>query len=585
MTLFSRNRLLLALLLAALAAGVSLAYGIAFSAAVDRLSLRADAQLSLASDRLEARLQAHRQLAVLLARHPGLQAVLSDETDQVLDRAATVLRGTADMTGAVSLQVVNPMGQVVVSSDGLPGSAGGERISSKAFRRAMHGALGTAHAFGQQAGRRAFYFAAPILDRGHGPRGAVIVAVDPEGIETDWRADPETILFTDNGGRVFLSNRSELLKGGAVAQPGDFTTRIVSGHELRRMHETRPGLPTEALWREHFLPLAGMSAEVWMDTAPARASALRQGALAGAILLVIASGLLILLERRAAVVRALEAEERLNVELEHRVGERTADLSRLNRDLTHEVAEREEAERNLRQTQRELVQAGKLSALGQMSAGISHELNQPLMAIRSFAENGQAFFDRGQGDKARDNLGRIADLAERMGRIIRNLRAFARNESEPSACVDLVAIVRAAIELSGPSLQGVTLNLTMPDGRVNVVGGEVRLSQVIVNLISNAVDAMAGQSGARLDLGIVQDADRVRLSVRDHGPGLADEARVFDPFYTTKEVGAANGMGLGLSISYGIVQSFGGQITGRNHPEGGAEFTVSLAPYDAQAAA
>jgi two-component system C4-dicarboxylate transport sensor histidine kinase DctB len=107
-----------------------------------------------------------------------------------------------------------------------------------------------------------------------------------------------------------------------------------------------------------------------------------------------------------------------------------------------------------------------------------------------------------------------------------------------------------------------------------VRGGEVRLQQVLVNLISNAADAMG--TGGVITIGLAAGGDRVRLTVRDTGPGIADPARIFDPFYTTKEVGASEGMGLGLSISYGIVKGFGGEIAGRNRPEGGAEFIVDL---------
>jgi len=126
----------------------------------------------------------------------------------------------------------------------------------------------------------------------------------------------------------------------------------------------------------------------------------------------------------------------------------------------------------------------------------------------------------------------------------------------------------------------VTVRRAQVGHRVYVMGGEVRLRQVLMNLISNAVGAMEGRDDKRLRL-TVDASDPVRVSVRDNGPGLSDPEKIFDPFYTTKEVGRSEGMGLGLSISYGFVQSFGGAITGRNHPEGGAEFTIELTPAPA----
>jgi two-component system C4-dicarboxylate transport sensor histidine kinase DctB len=264
------------------------------------------------------------------------------------------------------------------------------------------------------------------------------------------------------------------------------------------------------------------------------------------------------------------------------VAERTRALSQTNAQLRREVAEREEAEAALKRAQADLVRAGKLTALGQMSAGISHELNQPLMAIQSFAENARQFIDRGQTEVAAGNLARISDLARRMGRIIRNLRAFARQESEPAARVDIVKTLEAAVELTQARLgrDGITLNWTPPEDQIWVRGGEVRLSQVFVNLVTNAADAMIGSESPEITIRIRQVERSVTVDVLDTGPGIDDPEKIFDPFYSTKEVGASEGMGLGLSISYGMVQSFGGDIHGRNRAEGGAVFTVTLAAWD-----
>jgi two-component system C4-dicarboxylate transport sensor histidine kinase DctB len=184
----------------------------------------------------------------------------------------------------------------------------------------------------------------------------------------------------------------------------------------------------------------------------------------------------------------------------------------------------------------------------------------------------------------RGNIAKISQMADRAGRIIRNLRAFARKEDEKITDVDLVQVVNDAISLSQPKLSRheVTLNWTPPAEAVHVRGGKVRLQQVIMNLVNNATDAMAGQRRKRaITITVKPVKDRIHLKVRDTGPGLAKPDQVFDPFYTTKTVG--EGLGLGLSISYGIVQSFGGEISGENHAGGGATFTVRLTP-SAQAA-
>jgi two-component system, NtrC family, C4-dicarboxylate transport sensor histidine kinase DctB len=311
------------------------------------------------------------------------------------------------------------------------------------------------------------------------------------------------------------------------------------------------------------LPVVEMVGESLVDIAPAERQASLVAAMAAAASIGLGAVVFALMERRRALAERLASEAKANALLETRVAERTRELS--------------EANDQLHRAQADLVQAGKLSALGQMSAGISHELNQPLMAIRSYAENATLFLERNMGDKAADNLGRISDLARRMGRIIKNLRAFARQESEAVNDVDLVQVVAAALELTEARLRtgGVTVDWTAHVAPLWVRGGEVRLQQVLVNLISNAADAIG--SGGVVAIGVSEAGGRVRLTVRDSGPGIAEPDRIFDPFYTTKEVGASEGMGLGLSISYGIVKSFGGEISGRNRPEGGAEFIVDLA--------
>jgi len=228
------------------------------------------------------------------------------------------------------------------------------------------------------------------------------------------------------------------------------------------------------------------------------------------------------------------------------------------------------------------VQAGKLSALGQMSAGISHELNQPLMAIGQFAENGVRFLAQGKRDVAEDNLKRISALSARAARIIKNLRAFARNESEPMGRIELGNVINSAVDLTETRLAeaGVTMDWTAPKTPYYVKAGEVRLGQVFVNLITNAADAMQGQAGEKTIRIRCHAGERLMVDVRDTGPGITDPEKIFEPFYSTKAVGSAEGMGLGLSISYGLIESFGGKITGRNASmtEGarGAVFTVEL---------
>lgn len=525
--------------------------------ALTALEAKGRSDLSLAADRLRLELQRSRDLAVLLAADPGIAAAVAQPG--IFDYPATRLQAFADRSGASDVLLLQGAGTVIGAASGRRGDLSGAAW----MMRPRQGALGVGPMPpGDAFGPRDFAHAAPTFDAAGKVSGAVAVTRDLAILERGWRGDPQAIYFTDAAGHVVVSNREELLGG-----PPPQTRRPVRGLDVRRTESGRY-VPRDALHLELPQPTLGLTAEILLDTAPARALAQARGMAAGAALLVLGGLLVFLWERRRVLARA-------NQMLEVRVAERTT-------ALTEEVRERREAETALTRAQADLVQASKLSALGQLSAGISHELNQPLMAIRSFAQNGATFLGRGNTEAAAANLTRINDLAGRMGRIIRNLSAFARSEPQPAVETDLGAALEAALDITEARRTGggVETVVEAPDGPVLAMAGEVRMGQVLVNLITNAVDAMQG--GERRILTITLTDGPPAITVRDTGPGLTNAEAIFDPFYTTKEAGA--GLGLGLSLSYGIVQGFGGEIRGRN-TGAGAEFTVILPGSVREAAA
>lgn len=574
------NRLLAVLTFCAAVAG--LGWGVwlyGYARGLEQVAERAEADLALASDRLVAEVQRYRMTAVLLSDHPalaGLQAgVPAAEADRLLLEAV-------DKTAALTAFYADTQGRVLASAHGLAP----EGLAQAAyFQRALHGALGAAHGSSAGFNRRAYSYAAPRFGAQGAVEGVVIVVVDIDNLEQDWRGARPAVWFTVGDGTVFVSSRSELLGWRRGPQGFQNAEGIVQNIQVEKVGDTTiwhqslsPYVPRAGLHVAKPLPVIGMTGEALVDVAPVRRLALVQALALSVLCLFFGSLLFLAMERRRTLALA-------NAALEDRVQARTQDLEQANTRLRREVREREEAEDALRRAQEDLVQAGKLSALGQMSAGISHELNQPLMAIRQYADNGAALLARGDAVAASGNLGRIADMASRAARIIKNLRAFARNESEPVGRVDLVAVIGTAIELTGARLQAqdVALDWQAPDGPVWVKGGEVRLAQVFVNLINNAADAMAGQAAKGIWISC-SFGDLIRVEVADSGPGIADPDRIFEPFYSTKEVSDSEGMGLGLSISYGLVQSFGGNIRGANGPRG-AVFTVELEPALDEAAA
>jgi len=265
------------------------------------------------------------------------------------------------------------------------------------------------------------------------------------------------------------------------------------------------------------------------------------------------------------------ALQQAQAELENRVRDRTLDLTRANQKLRDEMQQHTE-------TQNELIQTAKLAVLGQMSAGINHELNQPLTAIRAYADNAQQFLRMSRTESAELNLKEISQLTERMAKIIHPLKEFSRKSSGQQESVCLQSVRDGAMAIMYGRLGRDDITIGWPDGLDGyyVLGDIVRIEQVLVNLISNAIQAMDQQDERRIDINLNYEGRSHVLYIRDYGPGIPDSDldRVFEPFYTTKQAGS--GLGLGLSISHRIVASMGGELSVSNHSSGGAQFRLAL---------
>ncbi len=576
------KRTVIALLIAVMAA--PLLWGVwrwSYNEALDQLEVRGQGSLSLASDRLVSQFARYRQLPVVLSDNPVLRDAAVRNPKESFQDISIFLEHVADVTGALDILLLDRSGITLAAANWQEGSFIGVNFAGRPdFVRAMNGALGFYHSQENADDPRGFYFTTALREDAGNITGGVSIKVDLEALEVEWRGDPEIIFFTDANGVIFIANRQSLL----LRVYGDYdalmSNETESGRYVRARLQTMfpfvednkfghtrwvqsgdAEIPLRSLYLKTPLPVIGMTGNILLDLRPVEAQARLRTALVAAFLVMLGLFIMNLQQRRRILAERLEIEEKSTAELEIRVAERTAQLRSANDNL---------------------VQAGKLAALGQMSAGISHELNQPLAAIQSYAENAVILLERERMGEASKNLDKISSLAGRMGRIIRNLRAFSRKEGEPATQVDLVKVVEDTLELAGIRLREkhVVVHWVKPAAPVLVNGGGVRLQQVVLNLISNATDAMEGQGDAQIWIDISRNG-AVYLKVRDNGPGLEDKDKIFEPFYTTKPVGKGDGMGLGLSISYGIVQSFGGQIVGENHPGGGAVFRIELTPAEA----
>ena len=262
---------------------------------------------------------------------------------------------------------------------------------------------------------------------------------------------------------------------------------------------------------------------------------------------------------------------RAREELESRVRSRTHDLTQANAKLQAEVQQHT-------QTRNELIQTAKLAVLGQMSAGINHELNQPLAAIRAYADNAQAFLKLDRVDVAATNLKHISDLTERMAKIIHPLKVFARKSEDKLETLNLKTVFDGVMSVMYGRVSKERAKVNLPEGlaALSVEADMLRLEQVLINLITNALQAMADAPQKMVDVVAYAEGGQVFIQVRDHGTGIAesDIPHLFEPFFTTKEAG--QGLGLGLSISQRIIENLNGQLSVANHPEGGACFTIVL---------
>ena len=249
----------------------------------------------------------------------------------------------------------------------------------------------------------------------------------------------------------------------------------------------------------------------------------------------------------------------------------------MNQELQAQIGERRKAEQHLQEAQAELIQASKLAALGQMSAAIAHEVNQPLSAIRTFSASTKVLLERDRMVEAHKNLDEIQALTERLAILTYDLKTFARKSDVPRESVSLQDCVKRVVGTLKPDLQekSITLNVSAPELPVFVVGNAIRIEQVLSNLIRNAMDAATDVTDRGVvDLSVCREQDEAVVRVQDNGCGLSDDdaSHVFEPFFTTKPMG--EGVGLGLSIAFGIVEEMGGQLRVRNSSQGGAMFSV-----------
>ncbi|QAU33439.1 ATP-binding protein [Janthinobacterium sp. 17J80-10] len=514
--------------------------------------------------------------------------------------------------GTLSIYVIDTAGHVVASSNwrGADSFIGEDLAFRPYFREALESGSSNGRFFGigTTRGEPGYYLASALADDAT-TRGVAVIKVSLEQFESSWTTVEAPALVSDENGVVILSSVADWKF--TTLRPLDEATRSAFDHTrqynrraltplgLKELREIGHGAQLVSIARGSpgmalSSPLAGrflaqsraLPGTPWTLTVLSHLEQVDDIAQSRAAVAVVATVLLFMLglianQRRRHLKDRLAAREALQTahdQLERKVGERTADLSSANQQLQDEIAERIRAERTLRAAQDELVQAGKLAVIGQLSTGIAHELNQPLAALRTLSGNGMRFLDRGDLATTRTNLERIAQLVDRMGRITGQLRTFAHKSSGQLQAVPLCRAIDNALALleSRVTQASAAVHRTCAHPEPVALCDANRLEQVLINLIGNALDAMEGLDAPCIEIGCERIGRQARLTVRDHGPGLNEDAiqHLFEPFFTTKQAGV--GLGLGLTISAGIIRDIGGTLAGANHPEGGAIFTLEI---------
>nr|WP_269930274.1 sensor histidine kinase [Aminobacter sp. HY435] len=587
------------LVLAALALAIAVFGGrLASRIYLDEAAARGQTTLRLAVAALSGHMSRFEPLPQLVADHDDIKDLVSDPDNPALRaRANDYLKEINALLKSSDIYVMIPGGDTIAASNhDLPISFVGENFAYRPYyQNAIRGDLGRFFALGTTSLKRGYYFSSPIRI-GMEIRGVVVFKVDIDAIEASWKGGEDEIIVTDPEGIIFMSGRPEWLYASlrpltdanidkteasrryanALLHTLSATRTSEDGRVLMRIADQ--GNSREFIELAEAMPAEGWTVRVLADTASAHAQALTAVVSALLALGLAALGGAIVLQRRGRLAERLLMQRTAQQELERRVEERTADLALVNTRLETEVIERRTAEQQLRQTQADLIQAGKLAALGQMSAALSHEFNQPLAAVKTYADNAALLIERNRIEEARDNVSRISSLADRMAAISRHLRNFARKPNQKLGSVALDEVVRDTEEIVAWRLKAADAMLIIDLGPtpLAVKAGSVRLQQVLVNIITNAADAVETLPDRRIELIARRSGGKVSITVRDHGPGVpaAVADRIFDPFFSTKGVG--KGLGLGLSISYNIVKDFGGSLGVVNHPEGGALFTIEL---------
>ncbi|NOD75321.1 MULTISPECIES: ATP-binding protein [unclassified Ruegeria] len=523
---------------------------------------RAELRLALYSGNLLSELRRNSIVPQLLARDPTLISALQS-SDYTLSTQRLI--SFVEEIGAASLMLLDSDGRTVAATD--RNKLGEGHRNTAYYVDAIRSNATIFSVIPRDSGGYSFVYSRR-LENGSEILGVIVVEVDLQKFERAWAGISDAVMVTDSTGTIILSTEPRwrgLEESTAMLRqpPQGAIQRAIRATTDWTALPPDAYLQGEAVMRmETRIPFRG-----WQMTSFTTFESIREKV--NSVLALEIMGFAILL---ALTFYALSRRATLRMALFQR---ESAELRALNARLQREIAERERVEKTLDLAEQTLAQSSKLAALGEMSAAVSHELNQPLAAMKTYLAGARLLLRRNRPEEALASFGRIDGLIERMGAITRQLKSYARKGADAFSPVNLGEALASALSMMEPQLRQRHVKITqiLPEEPVMVMGDRMRIEQVMVNLLRNALDAT--KSVAEPDVEIILAAgDMAVLTVRDNGHGIEDIENLFEPFYTTKQPG--DGVGLGLAISSGIVNDHGGRLTARNGQYGGAVFEMQL---------
>ena len=531
---------------------------------------RADLRLALYSGNMLGELQRTSVVPLLLASDPAIStALVNNDFRDTSRRLINVQREI----GVASIILLASDGRVVGATD--RNALGGAYRAAPYFVNALRSKDTVFTVSPLEGGGYDFTYSRLIEQDGR-PLGVIVVAADMMKQERAWSGLQDAVVVTDSQGIVIMATDS---KWRGKTMDSALTSTDGAGELVRvlsRATDWAQDPPDAYLSGKAVLRTeARVAFQGWRMISFTAYDSVR-AQVTGIIALEI-MGFAIL----AAVIFYVLSRKAISQSVSFQ--RESAELRLLNARLNREISEREKVQKNLAVAELTLAQSSKLAALGEMSAAVSHELNQPLAAMKTYLAGARLLMQRKRPDEALSSFQRIDDLIDRMGAITRQLKSYARKGGEAFEPVDMRACLSAALSMMEPQLKMRALKITrtLPRVPVMVTADRLRLEQVIINLLRNAIDATKDGKDPAIDL-LLTTGSSATLAVRDNGTGIADIDAIFEPFYTTKKAG--DGVGLGLAISSGIMADMGGSLAARNADDGGAIFEMNMPLIGAKAA-